>query len=242
MPDTIGSANGFTINVPSFDGSGSGFDFNFDYGTTPNAQAQQAYDFVQSSFNQDQGFLQSAISGSQAFLSHQIAPVLNATTTQLNNNATMLPSLYDMLQKSGSDAIKVIASQTSAGISSVEAMAQQSIAASNAAAGAGGCFITTVICEWRGESDDCATLRELRHFRDSYMLPNHPDEVEEYYKIAPPIVDKIESSESFDYICSELYNQFLKPCRKLLHAKQYESARNIYKAMIDRAKALTHVS
>lgn len=52
----------------------------------------------------------------------------------------------------------------------------------------GGCYLTTAVCEWKGLPDDCEELTILRKFRDEFVPKNM---VEEYYKVAPSIADKI---------------------------------------------------
>jgi RecJ-like exonuclease len=65
-----------------------------------------------------------------------------------------------------------------------------------------GCFITTAVCQYKGYDDNCFILTTLRNFRDHYMLSNTIGRqmVKDYYKISPKIVEKIESSEDFEYI------------------------------------------
>lgn len=53
------------------------------------------------------------------------------------------------------------------------------------------CFITTAICSAYGKPDDCDELVTLRAWRDSYGMTHFPEEVAEYYRIAPAIVDAI---------------------------------------------------
>jgi hypothetical protein len=55
----------------------------------------------------------------------------------------------------------------------------------------GGCFLTTAVVEMRGEADDGTTLNTLRIYRDNFLLKNYPNEIEEYYNIAPKIVTAI---------------------------------------------------
>ena len=55
----------------------------------------------------------------------------------------------------------------------------------------GGCFLTTAVVEMRGEADDGTTLNTLRIYRDNFLLKNYPNEIEEYYNIAPKIVAAI---------------------------------------------------
>ena len=61
--------------------------------------------------------------------------------------------------------------------------------AGNGGGDGGGCFLTTAVAEWRGESDNGPTLTALRAFRDGYMMrtPERRALVTEYYAIAPAI-------------------------------------------------------
>jgi hypothetical protein len=59
-----------------------------------------------------------------------------------------------------------------------------------------GCFLTTAIVEMRGEADNGETLNILRKFRDNFLLQNYPNEIEEYYRIAPQLVDAIPKTNS----------------------------------------------
>jgi hypothetical protein len=67
--------------------------------------------------------------------------------------------------------------------------------AQNKGGGGGGCFVTTAVCQYSGEADDCPTLETLRNFRDLYMLatPQRAAFVDLYYATAPVIVERIDS-------------------------------------------------
>lgn len=58
------------------------------------------------------------------------------------------------------------------------------------------CFLTTACVTHAGLPDDCHQLTILREFRDDYVmgLPNGPALVEEYYAVAPTIVQSIMQS------------------------------------------------
>ena len=68
-----------------------------------------------------------------------------------------------------------------------------------------GCFLTTACVEYKGLADDCEELTKLRAFRDNYLKTTEEGKavVEEYYRIAPQIVEKINASakkaEIYDY-------------------------------------------
>lgn len=98
----------------------------------------------------------------------------------------------------------------------------------------GGCFLTTACCEHKGLSDDCELLQTLRKFRDEFVSK---ELVEEYYKIAPAIVEKIKKDEFKDSWLDYVYD-IAKTCEYLIHTKQNETAVNLYKAMVSTLKKL----
>lgn len=66
--------------------------------------------------------------------------------------------------------------------------------------GNSGCFLTTACVEHAGLSDDCTELQTMRKFRDGYIhfLPDGDSLVEEYYQIAPLMVQRIKSRSDAD--------------------------------------------
>lgn len=71
-------------------------------------------------------------------------------------------------------------------------VASAPISQSSSSNASGGCFLTTVCCEWKGLPDDCAELTILRKFRDE-VVPESI--VKKYYEIAPAIAEKIKNDE-----------------------------------------------
>lgn len=131
----------------------------------------------------------------------------NMNTTQANTNLT-LPYSY---ATSLGNQISGIAS------------AQKSNGNSNSASG--GCFLTTVACEWKGKHNNCEELSILRDFRDNFV-PRHT--VEEYYKIAPGIAQKIRNNpEKLEFVWQKV--QF---CVDLIKAGDYPEALNEYRGMV----------
>lgn len=69
-----------------------------------------------------------------------------------------------------------------------------------------GCFLTAACVNYLGKPDDCHELTTLRTFRDGYLKKTAEGSalVEQYYEIAPKIVEKIEASgkqkEYYEYI------------------------------------------
>lgn len=96
------------------------------------------------------------------------------------------------------------------------------------------CFITSATFNNLGITDDnCKELKEFRQFRDTYVLENYPNYIEEYYKIAPIIVDKIDNNK-LEY--SNIWVNYLNICLMSIREKEYEKAVIIYKKMIEELK------
>mgnify|MGYP003634536977 CR=1 FL=1 len=95
----------------------------------------------------------------------------------------------------------------------------------------GGCFLTTAIVERRGEADNGPTLTTLRNFRDTY-LAELPEEVAEYYRVAPLIVASIpKDHKDWDWIGSQIDKAVDFIDRNLL-----DEAYKTYKGMVTKLK------
>lgn len=101
------------------------------------------------------------------------------------------------------------------------------------AANGGGCIFTSACCSYLGLPDDCDELSTLRKYRDGYMrsLQNGKELIEEYYRIAPPIVKIIDSREDRDGIYKSIYKTVEK-CVSLIKADKNEEALKEYKNMV----------
>ena len=55
------------------------------------------------------------------------------------------------------------------------------------------CYITSAVCEYRKEADDCEMLTRFRAFRDKWLIRQSggKQDIEEYYRTAPKIVKAI---------------------------------------------------
>ena len=96
------------------------------------------------------------------------------------------------------------------------------------------CYITTAVCESQGKPDDCYELELLRDYRDSYLLSTKEGEalVNEYYDIAPTIVNRINRSEGSARIYEEIWNSYLSPCVRLIESGEKEACREKYMDMV----------
>lgn len=104
----------------------------------------------------------------------------------------------------------------------------------------GGCYITTACVEYMGLSDDCYELNILRYYRDILVEKDEEfrQNVLEYYRKAPIIVQKIVANENKDEILSYLYNELVKKSVDLLTNQKIEEAKkhylNIFYQLTDR--------
>ncbi|WP_373761134.1 CFI-box-CTERM domain-containing protein [Streptococcus ferus] len=95
----------------------------------------------------------------------------------------------------------------------------------------GGCYLTTATVDFMGLQDNCEELTVLRAFRDGYMksLPKGEDEIRNYYKMAPKIVDAINSRIDRSEILSNLYYELIVPCVSMIKSNKLEEAYQKYK-------------
>jgi len=112
----------------------------------------------------------------------------------------------------------------------LDAMARAEAQESDESNDSGGCFITTAIVEKKGEADDGETLTKLRKFRDEYMV-DKPEEVQEYYDIAPKIIEAINDDKEWKWI----EDQIQKAIAYIDEEKQ-DDAYATYKNMVSTLK------
>lgn len=220
-----GGSNVLSMNL-------GGVSVNFDMGPSSGDMATQAYNFLGNSFNADSALLGNTIVGSQNFVSGFAQPVLQMAQTQQNFNTQVLPSMFGTLSAQnyslGSQAIAAESNVAQASVASSAASAQA------ASSGGGGCFITTAVCESRGEPDDCPTLEKLRTFRDTFMQQNkqRQDLIRLYYDHAPKIVDRINAREDRQLFLEYLYARFIVPACASIDRGNLVDAFNLYTQLV----------
>jgi hypothetical protein len=96
----------------------------------------------------------------------------------------------------------------------------------------GGCFLTTAAVDVLGEADNGDTLQTLRWFRDTIMRarPDWSADVDEYYRIAPAIVERLNGDEA---TYRDLMDKHIRPAVTAIKAGEYEKAYRVYRAMVD---------
>jgi len=96
------------------------------------------------------------------------------------------------------------------------------------------CFISTAVCEHIGLTDDCWELKQLRLFRDTYLLNqiNGISLISEYYDKAPKLVERIRSFENYKIVYTKLYWREILVCAILSKLKLNKLTLWKYKSMM----------
>ena len=99
----------------------------------------------------------------------------------------------------------------------------------------GGCFITTATCQTLGKSDNCFELNTFRNYRDNWLINQEGGEqlIEKYYKVAPIIVQNIQSKLNHNLIFKNIWDDYLIQCLKFINDGEYEKAKKIYISMVE---------
>ena len=94
-----------------------------------------------------------------------------------------------------------------------------------------GCFLTSACVQARGLPDDCEELTVLRQYRDGYLRhrPGGEEEVREYYRIAPRIVETVNARENAGEIWNRVYEEMVLPCVRMIQSGAMEDAFRLYK-------------
>lgn len=93
------------------------------------------------------------------------------------------------------------------------------------------CYLTSACVHAKNLPDDCYELETLRRFRDGYLFnqPHGADDVAEYYRVAPLIVDAISHEKNSMEKWDDLYARLVSPCVRLIDNGQYREAYDLYK-------------
>lgn len=86
-------------------------------------------------------------------------------------------------------------------------------------------FHNHILHEAAGLPDNCTELEAMRYFRDDYLAKSDEWErmIEEYYEIAPHIIERIKRDENSDDIFSGIFSEIRKTvslCKKGIIIKQ----------------------
>ncbi|MBQ8283588.1 MAG: hypothetical protein IJX75_00700 [Clostridia bacterium] len=95
------------------------------------------------------------------------------------------------------------------------------------------CFLTSACVDYLGKTDNCEELTKLRFFRDTYLKKSEKGAqlIQEYYNIAPSIVEKIDNSDKKDEYYHYIYD-IIKKCVINIDKQKYEDTLKEYKNMV----------
>ncbi len=112
---------------------------------------------------------------------------------------------------------------------------RKSSTSTHPSSGSKGCFITTAVCVYLGKPDDCAELMNFRFFRDIWLenQPEGKELIEEYYRIAPELVQCMHKSPDYEIICQALWDDYLVPCHHMILDNKYEDCKTKYIDMVN---------
>lgn len=104
----------------------------------------------------------------------------------------------------------------------------------NNRSGENGCYFTTACCTYKGLSDNCYQLNLLRDFRDKVMrqTSNGKKIIDQYYLVAPKIVNKINESEDTSIEYDLIFKHINETCR-LIKASKGDEAIICYSNMVN---------
>jgi len=108
-----------------------------------------------------------------------------------------------------------------------------------------GCYITTIICDKLGFSDDCGVLNSLRGFRDNIMQQNckYCKILFEYDVIGPKIAGMIKEDKNSDQeLWISFYNFYLSQTANFILNQQYDDAVSRYTEMVNSLKEYYGIS
>lgn len=100
------------------------------------------------------------------------------------------------------------------------------------------CFITSAVCLTLGKPDCCEELSIMRMFRDEWLRnqPGGPEMIEEYYLVAPGVVERIDQQPDRLSIYKRIYQEYILPCVEHAKAKDFDESKRIYTQMVDTLK------
>jgi len=99
------------------------------------------------------------------------------------------------------------------------------------------CYLTTACTNFMELPDNCLELNVLRKFRDKILLSNQSGRraVQEYYHIAPEIIQAIEKEDDTKRIWKNVYGN-IKQAVSFILSGDFERAFNHYQQMTSKLK------
>ena len=100
------------------------------------------------------------------------------------------------------------------------------------------CFLATAACDTLWLPDNCEQLETLRWFRDKYVLTSSEgrQRVEEYYNIAPEVVEIIKQRSDAKEIFSEIYGRWVRPAVNAIQLGHHHQAHAIFEEVVTESR------
>ncbi|MBQ7581250.1 MAG: hypothetical protein IJU25_00350 [Lachnospiraceae bacterium] len=96
------------------------------------------------------------------------------------------------------------------------------------------CYVTTAVCLSIGKGEDCSEIRILKEYRDGFLSAEADGKalIEEYYDIAPTIVNRINKQKNAQETYQEIYRNYISPCIDLIAEDRLVDCKNLYVQMM----------
>ena len=98
------------------------------------------------------------------------------------------------------------------------------------------CILTQTLCYYKGLSDRCGLMMQLREFREKVkrMVPDGESLISSYYEISNKTVPIIESmpKEKRDIIYATVFTELIMPCEKLIKSNCVVEAIELFKSFV----------
>ncbi|WP_026691847.1 tetratricopeptide repeat protein [Peribacillus kribbensis] len=97
-----------------------------------------------------------------------------------------------------------------------------------------GCFLTTATCMALGKKDNCEEILAFKKFRDEWLIMQEEGSglIQEYYHMAPALVEKIDSRKDALQIYQYIWNKYIQNGYKHLLQQDFPKAKEIYVQMV----------
>lgn len=98
----------------------------------------------------------------------------------------------------------------------------------------GWCYITTAVCDSFHKNDDCYELTMFRLFREEFLRKEENGEqlIQEYYTMAPKIVENINLNLNSSMVYKEIWDKYLSTCLTQIEKGQNIQCKNHYIKMM----------
>lgn len=100
------------------------------------------------------------------------------------------------------------------------------------------CYVTTAVCESLGKDMQCYELTLLKNYRDQVLAKEEDGArlIDEYYDIAPTIVNRINKCPERDEIYASIFQEYIRPCITYIENERTDLCKSTYCTMMQQLK------